>query len=189
LIRYLASPHVVDDAHPREAHVTRRIALLRHAKSDWPEGLADELRPLAPRGRRDAPTAGVALESRVGIPDRVLVSPAVRAVQTWELAAGAMSERSVTEIVPTMYNASVDELLQLLRELDDEVTTVALVGHNPATAQLAAALSDSRGDDDSMARMAAKYPTAGLAVLETEENWTDLAAGTCRLMSFEAPRG
>src|SRR3989337_2337943 len=36
----------------------RTLLLLRHAKSDYPDGVADHERPLAPRGIREAALAG-----------------------------------------------------------------------------------------------------------------------------------
>src|SRR5690242_15813577 len=78
-------------------HASRRLILLRHAKSDWPEGVADLDRPLAERGRADAPVAGREL-ARLGVPDVVLCSPAQRTRATWELARQAMGPESATAV-------------------------------------------------------------------------------------------
>ena len=42
----------------------RTLLLLRHSKSDYPQGVADHERPLAPRGEREAALAGDWLASR-----------------------------------------------------------------------------------------------------------------------------
>ncbi|MGW3729375.1 SixA phosphatase family protein, partial [Streptomyces sp. NPDC000851] len=65
----------------------RRLVVLRHAKSAWPLDVADHERPLAPRGRRDAPAAGRALAEADCLPDLALCSTAARARQTWDPAA------------------------------------------------------------------------------------------------------
>ena len=64
----------------------RRLVLLRHAKSDWPDDVPDHERPLARRGRRDAPAAGRWLRKSGYVPDLVLCSTARRARETWQLA-------------------------------------------------------------------------------------------------------
>ena len=65
---------------------TRRLILLRHAKSAWPEDVPDHERPLAPRGRRAALAAGGWLRKADDAPDRVPCSTARRARETWQLA-------------------------------------------------------------------------------------------------------
>src|ERR1700744_695336 len=70
--------------------VDRRLVLLRHAKSDWPD-VADHERPLAKRGRRDAPVVGRWLGASGYTPDAVVCSTALRARQTWELASAALA--------------------------------------------------------------------------------------------------
>ncbi|MET7442233.1 histidine phosphatase family protein, partial [Streptomyces sp. NPDC005568] len=57
----------------------RRLVVLRHAKSAWPDGVPDHERPLAPRGRRDAPAAGRSLAAADCLPDLVLCSRRRRA--------------------------------------------------------------------------------------------------------------
>src|ERR1019366_8700761 len=70
----------------------RRLVLLRHAKSAWPGPPAppDHDRPLAGRGRRDAPAVGRWLREAGCVPDQVWCSTAQRAVQTWQLAAAEL---------------------------------------------------------------------------------------------------
>ncbi|MFC7546305.1 SixA phosphatase family protein [Plantactinospora sp. GCM10030261] len=67
----------------------RRIVLLRHAKAEQPEGVADAERPLATRGHADAAAAGAWLEHSGYRPTEVICSPAKRTRQTWhEVALG-----------------------------------------------------------------------------------------------------
>ena len=65
---------------------TRRLILLRHAKSDWPD-VPDRDRPLAKRGRRDAPKIGRWLREHGYLPDIVICSDARRTRQTWDRVA------------------------------------------------------------------------------------------------------
>lgn len=176
------------DPAPREG--TRRLVLVRHAKSDWPDDVGDHERPLAPRGRRDAPAVGRWLATHLPRPDLVLVSDARRTRETWELAAEAYQPR-VEDVrqEPRAYAASVDTLLWLVRETPDPVRTLVLVGHNPGMQALAAALDDGRGDAHARTRMREKFPTSGIAVLEVRGDWADAAPRGCRLVDFAVPRG
>ncbi|MGW2303306.1 SixA phosphatase family protein [Streptomyces sp. NPDC001809] len=109
---------------------------MRHAKSAWPEGVADRDRPLGPRGLRDAPAAGRFLAETTGPPDLVLCSPARRARGTWELAAAELDGPVPTRLDPRVYGADATELLDVLHRVPDEVGTLLLVGHNPGLEEL-----------------------------------------------------
>src|ERR1700761_5387448 len=75
----------------RDMTEARQLVLLRHAKSDYPEEVPDHDRPLAKRGRRDAPVVGRWLAESGHVPDAVVCSTALRARETWELAAAALA--------------------------------------------------------------------------------------------------
>lgn len=165
----------------------RRLVVLRHAKSDWPE-VPDHERPLAARGRRDAPAVGRWLRDEGCVPDRVVCSTARRARQTWELAAaelGAVPDLAHDERV---YDASVRELLDVVHELPDDAGTVLLVGHNPGFHALTLTLAAS-ANGDALERARIKFPTSAVAVLAFTGPWQSVAAGTARLTHFAAPRG
>jgi phosphohistidine phosphatase len=171
------------------AEAPRTLALLRHAKSDWPDGVPDLRRPLGERGRRDAPVAGRLLAERMGVPDLVLVSPAQRTRETWELARAAFAHPPHVEFADDIYDASVEDLLLLLRSTSERAASVAVVGHNPGLEELAFALSDGRGDADALRSMGVKFPTSGLAVFTTVKPWAHLVQGSCTLRSFDVARG
>lgn len=161
----------------------RTLILLRHAKSDYPIGVPDHDRPLSPRGRKDAPAAGAWLTQHCPPIDRALVSSAVRAQQTWDLASVPCD--TVTE--PRIYEAAATVLVNLVVDLPDDLQTVVFVGHNPGLEDLAHALTRG-GDAAARQRLALKYPTSGVAVLQCDGTWLDLAAGA-DLVDFAVPRG
>jgi phosphohistidine phosphatase len=140
----------------------RTLILLRHAKSDWSGGEADVERPLARRGRRQAPEAGRWLATNVESIDLAVVSPAKRARSTWELASAELAVAPPTRIDDRVYAASDDELLAVLRELPNDVATVVLVGHNPGVEELAARLTGGW----------APMPTSALAVMTVPGPWS-----------------
>src|SRR5262249_21759110 len=139
----------------------RTLILLRHAKSDWSGGEADIARPLAKRGRRQAPDAGRWLAASIDRIDLAVVSPASRARSTWDLVAAELAVPPPTRIDDRVYAASDDELLAVLTELPDEVDTVVLVGHNPGLEDLASRLTGGW----------AAMPTSALAVITLPGSW------------------
>ncbi len=145
-----------------------RLVLLRHAKSDWDGDEADIERPLAPRGRRQAPEAGRWLAANLPVIDLAVVSPAVRAAQTWQLVAAELTSppRSLTD--DRVYAASVQELLTVVRDLPAEATTVVLVGHNPGLEDLVRLLTGQL----------TPMPTSAIAVLDVPSPWADAARAT-----------
>lgn len=130
----------------------RRLMVLRHAKSAWPEGVQDHRRPLGPRGLRDAPAAGRALAEVGGLPDLALCSTAVRARRTWELAAAEWGTPPPVRYDRRLYAAGVADLLDVVREVPREVEALLLVGHNPGLEELVAELAGD-GLDDSLERL------------------------------------
>jgi phosphohistidine phosphatase len=165
----------------------RRLMLLRHAKSNWPTGMADPERPLAARGREAAPVMGRYLAEELLLPDLVLVSPARRTAETWELVAPMLPERPATHVEPRIYEAKAERLLHVVQEVEPQVKTLLMIGHNPGFEELAALLT-GHGDRYASARMSRKYPTCGLAVLDFAiEDWRDVAARGGRLDRFVTP--
>jgi phosphohistidine phosphatase len=164
----------------------RRLILLRHAKSDWPDGVADPDRPLAPRGQEAAPKMAAYLAAQGLLPDRVLVSPARRTQETWALVAESVPARA--ETVPEIYEAPPERILAAIRRAPEEAGTLLVVGHNPGIGELAAALV-GEGPRKLRARAAGEFPTAAFAVIDFEgESWAALEPGTGRLERFVRPR-
>lgn len=166
----------------------RRLILLRHAKSDWPDGIADPERPLAPRGRAAAPLVGAYLSRESLVPDLVLVSPARRTRETWDLVAPCLPRSPKAAPEPRIYEASAARLLAVLRDQPAEVHTLMLVGHNPGMEDLAELLVH---EGPTLARdaMGEKFPTGALAVIDFPiDDWAAIAPHLGRLDRFIVPR-
>ncbi|MEU6377331.1 histidine phosphatase family protein [Streptomyces sp. NPDC046909] len=167
----------------------RRLVVLRHAKSAWPEGVPDHRRPLAPRGRRDAPAAGRALAEADCLPDLALCSTALRARQTWDLASAEWGTPPPVHYEGHLYGADVPELLEILHEVPAEVETLLLVGHNPGLEELVLDLAGD-GLDDTLEQVRGKFPTSAIAVLAWRGTaWEALTSGTALLTAVIVPRG
>jgi phosphohistidine phosphatase len=159
---------------------SRRLFLLRHAKSSWDDpSLADSDRPLAPRGRKAAKRIRAYLrreQIRVGL---VLCSSARRTRETLDLVAPSGEIR----IEQGLYGATADELLERLCHVPDEVEAVMLIGHEPALRELAVCLV---GAGSELAER--KFPTAALATLTFTGPWSALEPGHAQLAAFIVPR-
>jgi phosphohistidine phosphatase len=156
---------------------TRTLVLLRHAKSDWSTGAADVSRPLAPRGRRQAPETGRWLAAHLVRVDLAVVSPATRARSTWDLVAAELAAPPRVRVDDRVYAASDDELLDVVRGLPDDAGTVVLVGHNPGIEDLAALLA---GETPTL-------PTSAVAVLDLSGAWSTAGPGTATLRAAGRP--
>lgn len=165
----------------------RRLILLRHAKSDWPAGVADQERPLATRGREAAPVMGRYLATERLIPDHVVVSPARRTQETWDLVAAELPVDIRHRIDGRIYNAKAESLLSVIRDTPSAARNLLLIGHNPGLAELAGHLT-GHGDRFAFARIKTKYPTCGLAILDFPvESWAGVAKARGKLDRFVTP--
>jgi phosphohistidine phosphatase len=171
----------------------RRLMLLRHAKTehDAPSG-RDQDRRLDHRGHHDAAEIGGWIARHPPFPDSVLVSHAIRAHQTWEVAWEAMKDlvpEPVVELMPELYGADAAELLQIIRDASDaDPHRLLLVGHNPGMHELALALTGS-GDAAGRKALADNLPTSGLAIFDFAiDDWADVAFRRGKLVSFVSPK-
>ena len=171
----------------------RRLMLLRHAKTeaDAPSG-RDQDRRLDKRGRSDAAEIGGWIGRHPPFPDLVLVSHAVRAHQTWEIAWDAMKELArepQVELMPELYGADPSQLLQIVRSASEtDPRRLMLVGHNPGMHELALTLAGS-GDAAGRKALADNLPTSGLAIFDfAVDDWEDVAFRRGRLVQFVSPK-
>ncbi|HEX8088745.1 MAG TPA: histidine phosphatase family protein [Blastocatellia bacterium] len=158
----------------------KTLLLLRHAKSDWDDHrLRDFDRPLAARGKRDAPRVGRALKERGLAPDLIVSSPAARAKETIEAVIGSANLAQSPVFDERIYGASSAELMKIIRRLPDESSCALLVGHNP-------------GFEDTVSRLTRgreHMPTAALACIEFQvERWEDVEDERGKLLWLLTPK-
>jgi len=171
----------------------RRLMLLRHAKTEneAPSG-RDEDRRLDNRGHRDAAEIGSWIGHHPPFPDLVLVSHAMRALQTWQIAWEAMKElvsEPEVELVPELYGADVSQLLETIRDASSaDPKRLMLVGHNPGMHELALSLAGG-GDHGGRKALTDNLPTSGLAIFDFDiDDWADVAFRRGRLAVFVSPK-
>jgi phosphohistidine phosphatase len=165
--------------------MTLTLYLLRHAKSSWDHpGMSDFDRPLSERGHADA-YATADLMAREGYrPRRVLCSTALRTRETLGPLLSAFPDEMEVSFSRRLYNAEAGDLLELLQALGDGSSPVLMVGHNPGIQDLANLLV-TEGNADARLRLAAKYPTSGLAVMTMPiDDWGGVGTVSGALVDF-----
>jgi phosphohistidine phosphatase len=163
----------------------RRLVLVRHAQAG--NAATDRNRPLTELGQHQAAAAGEQLAGLGVAPDRVLVSPALRAVQTWQGMSAALAGPAGPEIEERIYDNTLEGLFEVIGESGEDVGTLVVVGHNPAVGQLASDLDDGEGDDDARESLSRGFPPASMAVFEIDGPFAMLGPGTATLVHQLAP--
>ncbi|KGI69327.1 histidine phosphatase family protein [Mycolicibacterium rufum] len=163
----------------------RTLVLMRHAKSDYPDGVGDHERPLAPRGIREAELAGDWIREHLAAIDAVLCSTATRTRQTLQRTGIAAPARFSDRI----YEATPGIVIEEINGVGDDVATLLVVGHEPVMSSLALGLADDDSVNSAVGeKISAKYPTSAIAVLRTAAPWDQLAPGGAALVDFHVPR-
>ena len=159
----------------------KTILIMRHAKSDWHSASrSDHDRPLNKRGRSASAIMGRFLSERRQVPQVVLVSSAVRARSTVDLAVAAGGWTCPIVVVPELYGASPDDILTLVRGQDDSIDSLMLAGHEPTSSSLAQALV--RAESFS-------FPTAAVARIDFPVDfWSQIEFGGGQSKWFVSPK-
>jgi phosphohistidine phosphatase len=164
-----------------------RLLLLRHAKAEAHHPARDHGRALTERGRKDAKRLGKFIAGEKRAVDAAVHSGARRAKETAEVALAESSERVPVSVEPRLYEATATAFIAALRDLPDASKTILVVGHNPSLAEAAQQLAGG-GDRDALQRMAAKFSTSGLAIIDFDvAHWAEIAPRAGRLTAFVTP--
>jgi len=158
----------------------KRLILLRHATSGWNQpGRSDSERLLDSEGESEAQEMGQRLAAEGFKPQLIVSSPATRAIITARLVAAQLNydPASILE-EETVYNASLETLLNVVRSFDDRFERIMLVGHNPGLSELGSYLSGHHGG----------LPPAGLYTIDFDlGSWDQLWLESGRLQRYDYP--
>ncbi|MDQ3019312.1 MAG: histidine phosphatase family protein [Bacteroidota bacterium] len=162
--------------------VKRNLYLIRHAKSSWdyPE-LKDHDRPLNKRGKNDAPFMAKILKKKAVKPDLILSSTAIRAFEYAKIIADELDYKKKNIIATKdLYMADENDMLNFVKEIDDENKTVFLIGHNPDITSFANSLCNHNLDN---------IPTSGIFCVEFDtDKWSEIDFGKGKFKSFNYPK-
>jgi phosphohistidine phosphatase len=169
----------------RVSDQNRTLVLLRHAKSAYPDGVADHDRPLAPRGRREAGLAGDWLRANLPPIDAVLCSTASRTRETLAHTGIDAPVRYVDRLYDAVPGTVIDEITRVA----DDVAVLLVVAHEPTMTQVVLGLAGTDSSNTPAAeRISAKFPTSAMAILRLKCSWKDLDLGSAELVDFHVPR-
>jgi phosphohistidine phosphatase len=167
----------------------RTLLLLRHAKSDYPDGVPDHDRPLAPRGIREAALAGDWIRANADGVNAVLCSTATRTRQTLERTGITAAVEYVDRIYDATPGVVIEEINGVQSRFGDEVSTLLVVGHEPVMSSLALGLADEESSNGpAAAQLSAKFPTSSIAVLRSPAPWDEWALRGAELVDFHTAR-
>jgi len=146
----------------------KTLYLVRHAKSSWSTPSLDDFdRPLNNRGMRDAPFMTDVLLKKNIFPQLIISSPALRAITTANVIADKLNY-PVDKIKKdnNIYEASALDILKVIKQTNDKIETLMIIGHNPGMTDLVNLISDKRLDN---------LPTSGIVCLKKEnEKWKNI---------------
>jgi phosphohistidine phosphatase len=159
----------------------RRLTLLRHGHAAAADATTpDRDRPLTAQGEADATAMGQRFRAQGARPSLILVSPALRTLQTARLVAGALGyPLEFLQREPELYLASPEDILAVLGRQDDAFQDVLVCGHNPGLSELAASLS---GQDQG------SLPTCGALTLGVNGSSWSAARGLAEVLRGDHPR-
>ncbi len=160
----------------------KTLILVRHGKSSWSEPvLADFDRPLAKRGKRDAPRVGEFIARSALLPESILCSPAKRTRSTIKRIARAAGINDGVSIVydACLYEADAAGCLDIVRALPEQFSRVMVCGHNPGLSEFCDLLVGCRGEP---------LPTSGVVIISFScFTWCSLVPGTGRIVQTFRP--
>jgi len=159
----------------------RKLFIIRHGKSSWESIVSDIDRPLLERGVKNSYEMAARLAERNLVPELAMSSPANRALHTAIIMAKVweMNDQDLL-IRKSLYLPEVDDIAETIFEVDDQVASVAIFGHNPGFTQFANRFLDPQIDN---------LPTAGIVVLTLEmDTWSDLFSARIADTLFDYPK-
>ncbi len=159
----------------------KNLYLIRHAKSYWgDQSTPDFDRPLNKRGKLDAPFMGNILSDKKVKPDLIISSPAKRANKTAIVFASKLgySEKKII-YEQNLYEASSNDMLNVIKIIDEKYSSVMIFGHNPGLTLLNNHIADKYIDN---------IPTCGVAALKSDKKWSEIGQWSCKHIFFEYPK-
>ena len=158
----------------------KNLFLLRHAKSSWDNAALGEFdRPLSTRGISNAILLSEHIQKHNITFDLVLSSPSERTQSTLDLVLSSLDHFPTTTLKESMYHASPFSLTQLIKEQDDAINNLLIIGHNPGLHILTETLTN---------QSIVKFPTCAFAKITNFNHWKDIDAGILNLESLITPK-
>ncbi|AYJ80069.1 phosphohistidine phosphatase [Aliarcobacter cryaerophilus ATCC 43158] len=122
----------------------KELILIRHSKSSWDNPFLEDFdRPLNKRGEKNAPFIAKILKQKGLTPDLIISSPSKRTKQTLDFFLKEFDFKNEIIFEESIYEAPFENLLKVIKNIDDRYKTIFLFGHNPGLNDLVAFLLGS----------------------------------------------
>lgn len=161
----------------------KTVVLVRHAKSSWDQpGQKDFDRVLAPRGKKDVPKMAHLVREKGFLPDKLVSSPAARALETAKVFAKENNiDPEDIQLEAPIYEAMPLDIEKVVLNLSSDWDTVFLFGHNPAFTMFANRYTDGFRFDN--------VPTCGIVIIQsTSELWADFNPSQAKIVQWYFPK-
>jgi phosphohistidine phosphatase len=156
----------------------KKLLLIRHAKATHESGYADFERPLTEKGIAGASAMAQHLLEKEIIPQLFVTSPALRTHTTANIFTDTLKLAPAT-IIKAIYEAGEITLMRVITELPADQDFVALVGHNPAIAQILYTLSGELKE----------VPPGTVALIEFDlADWQEIYEDAGKLVYYDNPK-
>ncbi|MDP1727880.1 MAG: histidine phosphatase family protein [Bacteroidota bacterium] len=158
----------------------KHLVLMRHAKASKEFDGTDYDRNLVERGKNDARSMGELLKKLKYSPEFIVSSPAKRALKTAQIVNKILGLKpSQMELDTHIYEAELNDLLHVIRSINDQYKKVMLVGHNPSITSLVGYLTPT---------FVEQIPTSGIVIVEFEtETWKMIQQQSGKLIWSQNP--
>ena len=160
----------------------RTLTLIRHGKSSWSDSsISDWERPLEDRGKKDALLIGYKLKEDGILPDKIVSSSAKRAYDTAKRISECIEyPESEIAITDDIYFATMDQLIQIVKNLNDDWGHVSIFGHNPYFTDFANKFGD---------KTIGNLPTTGVYQISFNcVSWQDISDSNGKTEKFFVPK-
>jgi phosphohistidine phosphatase len=153
----------------------KKLLLIRHAKATHDTDYSDFERPLKKSGIKDAEMMALRIKSQSFTPQIIFSSPSLRTKATADIFAEHLSVRKI-QSDKAIYEASEEDLLDIINDFPDQYDFIALVGHNPAISQMLYHLTGQIKD----------VPPCAVAVIDFDfDKWELISRNTGNLVHYD----
>jgi len=155
----------------------KTLYMVRHAKSSWKHDVIDHHRPLKGRGRKDCELVSSAVKKNIISPEKIISSDANRALSTALYFKEALKVKSANFTTNhELYDFGGQNVMRVIKNLDNSLDSVMIVGHNHAFTSIANMLGDKYFDN---------VPTCGFLMIEFDtDSWNKVKAGVTKMVIF-----
>ncbi len=153
----------------------KKLYLLRHAKSSWENPYLNDFdRPLNKRGENQVLFMKDFISKNNINPKLILCSTSNRTTLT---AEAIFNKKSIT-YMDNLYHASSEEIMAIIKNVDKQIDSLMIIGHNPGLNELAYELINFENN----------IQTASLIEIDISlENWKNLHKKYSKFVSYTNP--